>query len=111
MSALIGIWAIAVFVVVLNGFSAGLTAFFHLWRSKQARRSRALTAAAITGLIPLVVAAPAVLTQTSNGTVSVVGFIVGFGVLSVLTMAVSLPGAVIIARKLDGPGDAYRAFE
>jgi hypothetical protein len=32
-------------------------------------------------------------------------------VICVVTMGASLPGAAIVARKLDGPGDAYRAFE
>jgi len=111
MSAFIAIWAIVLFVVVLNGFAAGMAAILHVWRTRQPRRSRALTAAAITGLIPVVMSAPAVFAQATVGAVSVFGLIVGFAVVYGLTMAVSLPGALIIARMLEGPGGAYRAFE
>ena len=111
MDAFIGLWAIVFALFVLNGFAAGIVAALYVWGGNQARRSRALTAAGITGLVPLVMALPAVLYQASTGETPVVALIVGFAMVCGLAMAISLPGAVIIARKLDGPGGAYRTFE
>lgn len=111
MGMVIGIWVIVIILVLLNGFAAGVAAALHVWRSGQPRRSRAVTAAGITGLLPLVMVFPAAIEPAMRGTASVVGLIIGFIVLCGLSMAVSLPGAVIIARKLDGPGNAYQAFE
>ena len=37
--------------------------------------------------------------------------VIGAGVFSAIAVVVSLPGAMLVARKLEGPGDAYKAFE
>jgi hypothetical protein len=111
MGSFLGIWIFLVFLVLLNGFAAGTAAVLHVWRSGQSRQSRAVTAAAITGLVPAIMMIPAIIAQGSFEVPSLVGSIVGIAVLCGLTMAVSLPGALIIARKLDGPGNAYAAFE
>ena len=111
METIIGIWAVGFSVFVLNGFAAGLAAALHVWRKDQPRRSRVLTAAGITALVPVVITLPAIYFEVSTGASAVVPVIVGFAFICGVTMAISLPGAVIIARKLDGPGEAYRAFE
>ena len=111
MAALIGIWSVLVFLVLLNGFAAGIAAALHVWRSKQPRRSRILTAAAVSGLVPAAIALPAMAADVSSGMVAPLGLLVGIAVICAIAMGASLPGAVIVARKLDGPGDAYRAFE
>lgn len=108
---MIGLWTLLVGIIGLNGFAAGMVAVLHVWRSKRPRRSRVLIAATITGLVPAALAAPAMLVDMSSGMVAPVGLLIGIAVACVLAMAASLPGAVIVARKLDGPGDAYRAFE
>ena len=111
MGAVTGIWVVFVFLVLLNGFAAGMAAVLHVWRSGQRRRSRIVTAAALTGLVPTVMIFPAVFEQELAGGAQLAGMIVGMGMMFGLSTVVSLPGAVIIGRRLDGPGDAYRTFE
>lgn len=111
MTAWIGLWTLVFFTVLLNGFAAGVAAALHVWRPEQLRRSRVLTAAAVAGLIPAMIAVPPMLMDISVGARAPFGLVLGVAVISVVAMAASLPGAVIIARKLDGPGNAYTAFE
>jgi MFS superfamily sulfate permease-like transporter len=111
MTPLIGLWTILVLIIGLNGFAAGMVAVLKGWRSKQSRRSRALTAAAVAGLFPAAIALPAMAVDVSAGSMAPLGLILGIAVICVVAMVASLPGAVIVARKLDGPGDAFRAFE
>ena len=111
MQAFIGLWALVFFTVLLNGFAAGVAAAFHVWRPRQPRRSRILTAAAVAGLIPAMIAVPTLLMDVSMGARAPFGLVLGVAVISVVAMVASLPGAVIIGRKLDGPGNAYTAFE
>ena len=107
MQALIGLWTLVLFIVLLNGFSAGVVAGLHVWR----RRQRILAAAAVAGLVPAAIAVPSRLIDISVGTQAPFALVVSIAVMSLVTMAASLPGAMIIARKLDGPGNAHMVFE
>lgn len=111
MAAFIGIWTILVSIVGLNGFAAGMAAVLHVWRPQQRRRDRALKAAAITGFLPASLLAPAMIGGFSAGSEALTGLIIGFAAIYLISSVVSLPGATIVARSLERPGDAYRAFE
>lgn len=111
MTPLIGLWTVVVLIIGLNGFAAGMVAVLHIWRGKQSRRSRALTAAALAGLFPGLIAVAPMAVDMTTGARAPFGLIVGLVVLCAVAMAISLPAALIVARKLDGPGDAFKAFE
>ena len=83
----------------------------HVWRRRQPRRSRILAAAAVAGLVPAAIAVPSRLIDISVGTQAPFALVVSIAVMSLVAMAASLPGAMIIARKLDGPGNAHMVFE
>jgi hypothetical protein len=103
-------WLAIVTVVGLNGFAAGVVALLHIWRHGMRRRTRILLAGAAAGLL---LASP--LLTFAFGEVNVSGeplvLVVLVVLMSAFAAAASLPGAVIIARKLEGPGGAFRAFE
>ena len=103
-------WVILVLIVGLNGFAAGVVALLHAWRRTQRRRSRVLTAGAVAGSLPAVLLLPLMLLDISWEVEAPMAFI-GAGVFSAIAFVVSLPGAIVVARKLEGPGDAYKAFE
>jgi hypothetical protein len=111
MAALIGLWGIVVSLIFINGFAAGMVAILFAWRRSQRRGSRVLTAVVLTGLLPASMMVPALLAQASAGFESPAGMIIGTVGVFVLAMAGSLPGALIVARKLEAPGDEFRAFE
>ena len=111
MAALIGLWAILVSIIGLNGFAAGVVAVLHLWRPEQSRGGKVLFAVVFSGLLPTSLMIPSFLFAASVGTIAPVGMMIGAVVMFVLALVISLPGALIVARKLDAPGDHYRAFE
>lgn len=111
MTTLVGIWSIVVFFVGINLAAGGVAAILHVRRKGQPRRGRVLTAAAIVALLPTALVIPAMLIPASIGGVAPVGMIVAVVLVFAFGFAGSLPGAVIVARQLDKPGDDYRAFE
>ena len=110
MEAFTAIWTILIAIIGLNGFAAGVAAVLHSRRAKQRRRARIVTAAAVTGLLPACVMIPPVLAQMSIGAEAPIALL-GTGAVFLVTMAVSLPGAAVVARRLEAPGEDYRAFE
>jgi hypothetical protein len=108
---LVGLWAIFVSIVGLNGFAAGIVTVLYLWRRQQRRGTRVLAAVMLTALLPASLMAPGMLMSASAGATAPVGMLVGTAFLFAAAMVVSLPGALIVARKLEAPGDEFRAFE
>ena len=105
-------WLAIVSVVGLNGFAAGLAAMLFLWRSRMRRGARIVTASTVAGLLPASVFLPIMFTEPEfMGGEGALGFGIGFVVTLAVAGAVSLPGAILICRKLASPGDDYRAFE
>jgi hypothetical protein len=107
------VWLGLVALIGLNGFAAGVAAILHAWRVKLPRESRSFLASACAAFLAAssfvgLAMIGASETDASNGTTLLV-FI--FGVCFVVALVVSLPGAILVGRKLDGPGDAHRAFE
>jgi hypothetical protein len=106
----IGIWAILISIVILNGCAAGVVAILHAWGSKMRRGGRALAAVLVTGLLPAAMILPGFFRTGVFGEESTV-VVLGLAMILVLSSVVSLPGALIVARKLEAPGDEFRTFE
>ena len=105
-------WFAIVSIIGLNGFAAGLAAILYLWRRSLRRGSRATIAAAVSGFLPATIFIPMALTDrefVAGDGIMIAA--VGFTTFWAVAMAVSLPGALIVARKLEAPGDDFRAFE
>jgi cytochrome bd-type quinol oxidase subunit 2 len=105
------IWVIVIFIIALNGAAAGVVAAFHAWQSRMRRGQRIVAAATASGvlsgawLIPFALSAES--TNSEEPMIIVLVFVAFIGVGTL----VSLPGALIVGRKLDSPGDIHRAFE
>ena len=111
MAWAIGIWGILISIVGVNLSAAGVVAILHAWRSKMRRGGRIFTAAAMTGLLPASLMIPTMLPGVSAGAEAPVGLVVAFFMVLGMVTVVSLPGALIVARKLEAPGDEFRVFE
>jgi hypothetical protein len=114
MEWLIAVWAIAMVVIAFNLCAAGVAAILHAWRSKIRRPARVAAAAATTGVLPASTLIVVGLVEVGWPTSSVEDPFVAalaFALVMGLTMLASLPGAFIVARKLEAPGDDFRAFE
>ena len=101
-------------IIGFNLCAAGVAAILHAWRSKMRRPVRVVAAAAATGALPASTLIVAGLVQVGWPTTSAEEpFIaaLAFALVMGLTMLASLPGAFIVARKLEAPGDDFRAFE
>lgn len=109
----VAVWILLVALVGLNGFAAGVAAVLHLWRGAVRQRVRIIQAATATGLLPVAMVALPMFVQLggSGGVPELVGTVIGMVLLLGLGALVSLPGAIVITRKLAGGGDAYKSFE
>jgi len=106
------IWVIVVLVILLNGCAAGVVAILHVRGSKMRRGSRVATATAVTGFLPASMFIPfaisdVALTGSEEPLVIAIALVMSFG----LAMVLSLPGALVMSRKLEAPGEEYRTFE
>jgi len=114
MEWIIGVWAIAMVIIGFNLCAAGVAAILHAWRSKMRRPARVVAAAAVTGVLPastlIVAGLVEVGWRTSSSEEPFVAALV-FTLVMGLTMLASLPGAIIVSRKLEAPGDDFRVFE
>ncbi|KLI63662.1 hypothetical protein AAV99_07960 [Aurantiacibacter marinus] len=100
---LVGLIAVAVFIVILNGFAAGVVAAVYFWRNSQGVMKRAFTGALSTGLACLAMLSGSVTNLGDLGEGVAIGAFVlaicfAFGTL------VSLPGAYILSRKIGDDG-------
>lgn len=114
MEWVVGAWAIVVAVVALNLCAAGVAGIMHAWRSKTRRGGRILAATAVSGSLPGSIFIVAGLVEAGWPTSSAEEPLVMAGAVAMvmgLGMLVSLPGAAIVARKLEAPGEDYRTFE
>ena len=103
------VWMLIVTLVGLNGFAAGVAAVLHIWRRGMRRRTRVLLASVAGGLLPVSPLLAFAFGGEVTGEPRVL--VIVAGVFSAAAVVASLPGAVIVARRLEGPGDAVRAFE
>jgi len=105
-------WLGIVTTIGLNGFAAGLAAILSLWRPTTRRVGRTLLASAFSGFLPASIFFPMALTQREfiGGEGPIVAA-VAFAVVFVIAAVASLPGAIFMTRKLEKPGNEFRAFE
>lgn len=113
MEWIIIIWLIVFSILVFNLCAAGVVAILHAWRSKMRRGGRIVTAAALAGFLPssTFLAGGLVESLTSSSSEEPFVMALAFGMIMLIATVVSLPGALIVARKLDTPGDDFRTFE
>jgi len=111
MIALIGVWGIVVGVIGLNGFAAGIVTVLHLWKRCQSRGGKVLIAAVSSALLSTGIIGPRLLFLSSAGGTTPAMIALGAIIMFVVAMAASLPGAIIVARKLEAPDDVYRTFD
>lgn len=106
-------WTLFFGLVGINGFAAGMAAILHIWRGKDRLRIRVLLAATLSGALPSSVVVVVGLAEGEMVADAAVGAGLGLAFLAstAVTGLASLPGALVISRKLAGPGDAFRAFE
>ena len=106
------LWLVAVAVLGLNGVAAGAAAALHIWRPAVPRGGRVALAAAVAGVLPASIMILALVDPVGSG-IAADPFeaLIAFAALFGVGLAVSLPGAWVITRKLAGGGDVHRAFE
>jgi hypothetical protein len=109
-SAVVLGWVAVTGFIGLNGFAAGVVAVLQAWRSGMRRGSRIFVASATSALLPAsyMIVIPA-MTGTSGEEFGIM--ILSSAVIFAFATVVSLPGAIIVSRKLVQPGDEYRTFE
>ena len=106
------IWFAIALIIGLNGFAAGSSAILYLWRPRVRRAARIVTAVLLSGFLPASVLIPvAIASGAFAGGEGPIVFGIGFVAFFALAGAVSLPGALIVARKLEKPGDEFLTFE
>lgn len=103
-------WVGVTGLIGLNGFAAGIVAVLHEWRSSLRRASRIVVASTTSGLLPasyfMVIPAATAAERGEFGVMALAG-----AVVFVIAAVASLPGAIVLARKLARPGDEFRTFE
>ena len=110
-------WAVLIWILVsaaagLNLSAAGVAAILHAWRVNMRRGGRMFAAAVIAALVPTSGFVAIALSESATAT-SEDPFIVAIVFLAIQAVCtlVSLPGAAVVARKLEHPGDDFRVFE
>jgi hypothetical protein len=109
-------WIIALLILLLavavNGIAAGVVAVLHAWRVRLPRESRIFIASATAALVPTAITILLALVGSSDTDLMGLPELAIFAgaCLAAITL-VSLPGAVAVARKLEAPGNEFRAFE
>ncbi|HEY6817409.1 MAG TPA: hypothetical protein VI168_17880 [Croceibacterium sp.] len=103
-------WVILVALLALNGTAAGLVALLHSRSADAGRGNRISLAALAAGAMPASFMIVVPLAEGGSGEQPIVWLLAAGAVLAVGT-AVSLPGAILVSRKLGKPGEDYRAFE
>lgn len=103
-------WVVFVCASMLNGASAGVAALLHCWLSRFGRGARILSAALAAGALPasMLIVVPLADPETA-GQPSY--WITAVALVFAVGGAASLPGAILVTRKLARPGEDYRAFE
>lgn len=104
-SMLTGLIAIAFFIVILNGFAAGLVSFAHFFRGAEGVMKRALIGACGTGVVCVALMSGALLFGGAGGGEGAAVIVMVCAIVAAFGAAVSLPGAYILSRKI---GDAGR---
>ena len=105
------IWVGVVCAVGVNGFAAGIAAMLYIWRKQLRRGARTALAAFAAGTMPATLIAVIGLSEEGFSGEGPLIVSLAFGGIMAVGAAVALPGAMIVARGLERPGDEFRAFE
>ena len=109
---LAGIWIVVVLVVMLNGCAVGVVAWLHTSRRTMRRGAKIAISVFVTALLPASLFFPFVVADlTPTGGEEPIIIAVALAMVFVLSAAAALPGAYIMSRKVEAPGDEYRTFE
>jgi hypothetical protein len=103
------VWMLIVILIGLNVFAAGVVALLHIWSRGTRLRTQILSAGVASGLLT----ASPLFAMALGGEVTgePMVLVIVTAVFSAMAAAASLPGAAIVARRLEGPGDAVRVFD
>ena len=104
------IWGFALFGGLISGCGAGIAATLHA-RGKLRRAGKVCGACIVTGLITAGIFAPFAFTDAALADNGPAIMVLVLALIFVIAMIVALPGAVMITRRLEAPGEDYRAFE
>ena len=91
--------AIAVFIVLLNGFAAGLVAVSYFWRDAQGVMKRALVGALGAGIVCLLMVSGPLVAGRGLGN-GLAAAVLSLATIFAVGFLVSLPGAYILSRKI-----------
>ena len=105
------IWVGVLLVILVNGFAAGVAAMLYIWRRKIRTGGRTALAALAAGIVPGTLIAVIGLSDSSFSGEEPWIIALTFGAFLAIGSVVALPGALVVARKLEAPGDEYRTFE
>jgi hypothetical protein len=103
-------WVILVTALMLNGTSAGVAALLHCWPGRFGRGGRIFLAALAAGALPasFLIVVP----LAEAGTRGEPAYLaLALAVVFAVGVGLSLPGAIVVTRRLAKPGEDYRAFD
>ena len=103
-------WVIFVIVLALNASSAGVAALLHCWPGRFGRGGRIVLAGLVAGSLPASIMIVVPLAQGGAGGQTAY-WILASGLVFAVAVGLSLPGAIVVTRRLARPGEDYRAFE
>ena len=104
-------WFGVVTFLALNGFAAGVAAAFYAWRRAISRWGRIFYSAGMAGLLPASIMILAVVNPDQYPIEDRIWIFPAACLIFSVGFVASVPGAWIITRKLEQPGDEFRAFE
>lgn len=99
-SVLTGLIAVFFGTVIVNGFAAGIVAYLYLGKRKGTVTARALHGAGITASIVLLMFSGALIDDMLTGDIETAVAFMAVAIIGCLAAVLSLPGAVIMARRL-----------
>jgi hypothetical protein len=113
MEWIVGVWSTIAGLIGLNLCAAGAVAILHAWRSETQSARRTVAAAAAAGFVPTsIIVAIGVSEETWGGSAEEpVIVVLACLMIQLIATVVSLPGALIVGRKLRGSRAEYRVFE
>ena len=104
-------WLALTMVVMSNAAAGGSAALLYAWRITPQHGMRCMIAGAIAGGLLASWLSGAAFIGASEADDLLVIIPTVFGISLLVGTLVSIPGALIVSRKLAAPGDDYRIFE
>ena len=102
-------WIAAFGVFIVNLIAAGCAALFHIWSGDSTPGVRMLAGAAMGGFIPAVLLGG--LVMIGAGTLANINAWIVMAPVFLFGLVASLPGAILVTKKLNRPPDYRSHFE